>query len=406
MTYRESSCRVCGGELESILDLGSIHVSTFLRPEERPAPKVPHDLCACIDCGLVQLRHTVDPDQLYRQYWYKSGINESMVAELRDVVAAARILVPVDPDDYVIDIGANDGTLLAAYGVEGEHPIRVAYEPAKNLYQNLRPRCEALVSDYFPADSPFPLVHQAKIITSIACFYDLDDPKAFVEAIERVLHPDGVWIVQFQDWDQMRRQHAFDNICAEHLVYYTLRQFETLIDPYDLIVTDAEFRKVNGGSYRLYVRRKGHVVFPSVANMRAREYACDNWDALHQFKWDCMVARDQIRAAIQAEIDVKNTVDLYGASTKANTLLQWCGLTKAQLRYAWERSSDKLGLRTVGTDIPIVAEAIGRSDPPDALLAGIWQFRDSILRREGDYLGEGRRIIFPLPQVDVVTGGR
>jgi len=413
MTTRSvRDCRSCGGHLDTILDLGVLAVSNFPDGEldVLASPRAPLDLCACTTCRLVQLRHTVDPDTLFRDhYWYRSGINETMRAELADVVAQG--IAHVDRfafSDFVCDIGANDGTLLAEYRrhlVTRDVP-RIAFEPARNLQSALAQHAEVHIADYFP---PTRIEHRGltgrvRILTSIAMFYDLDDPSRFVEGVRELLHPQGVWIVQFQDLHQMMRATAFDNICHEHLCYYSLQSFEQLIAPHGLTVVDAEVRAINGGSYRLYVKHtpaERCVTQANVSKLRQWEADCQDWHALERFGWRVGEVKKQIRAVLDHLTDL-GPIDVYGASTKFNTLAQYCGLDGALIRQAWERSPEKVGRQTV-TGIPIVSEEAGRADPPTALLAGIWQFRESILQREAEYVAQGGAILFPLPAVDLVT---
>jgi hypothetical protein len=400
----ERPCRACGGALESVLDLGPLRLSAFPTAADAAEPPVPLDLCQCGACRLVQLRHTVDPDQLFRQYWYRSGINETMRAELADVVAAGiQAVGGLQAGDVVLDVGANDGTLLAEYRRQAPEVRvrRIAYEPADNLRDALTAHCERLVPTYYPAQA----AHwrgDVRILTSIACFYDLDDPHAFVAAVADTLTPDGVWIVQFQDLWQMLRATAFDNIVHEHLVYYALASFERLIEAHGLRVVSASRRAINGGSYRLIVRRSAYdATDGSVVALRLLEQGCEHWETLHRFAWRVGEAQREIRAALGAAYRAGQAIDLYGASTKGNTLLQYCGIGPEWLRQAWERSPEKWGRQTV-TGIPIVSEIAGRTHPPDLLLCGIWQFREAVLAREADYLRQGGRLLFPLPVVDLV----
>jgi NDP-4-keto-2,6-dideoxyhexose 3-C-methyltransferase len=391
------------------LDLGVLYLSGFPLPDGLLPDRAPLDLCQCETCQLVQLRHTVAPDALYSQYWYKSGVNETMVSELQSVAADA-ILYADDliPGEIVIDIGANDGTLLDAYELNGRHPWRIAIEPAANLQDALADHCDQLIQGYFPADAEVLLEEYSghvRVITQIACFYGLDDPRAAVEAVAQLLAPNGVWIVQFQDLAQMLKATAFDNICHEHLVYYSLGSFERLIAPYGLRVVHAEERAINGGSYRLIVQHTEVEAGDStVTGLRRAEAGCDHWLTLERFAWRVGEARKQIQAALMASRNRGRTIDAYGASTKFNTLAQYCGLGPETIRQAWERSPEKWHRQTV-TGIPIVREETGRADPPDLLLATIWQFREAILRREAAYLGQGGTILFPLPEVDLVVGG-
>lgn len=406
--YTPRLCRACAGTLDPVLALGAIQLSGYLSPEEVARPTAPLTLCSCRVCQLVQLQHTTTRDLLFEQYWYRSGVNEVMRAELHDVVESAVAMVGLAAKDVVLDIGANDGTLLSQYAAYDWGLLRVAFEPAQNLQAQLARHCERLVPTYFPgrADQIRTLAGRVKIITSIAMVYAVDHLAPFFTAIQQLLHEDGVWIVQFQDLAGMIRTTAFDNICHEHLCYFSLQSFEALAATYGLRVVDVVPRAINGGSYRLSLRHVLHAANPSVRAMRAREAGCQDWAALERFAWQVEETKRQIRATLRARVRAGQTIDLYGASTKANTLLQVCGLDRQWLRQAWERSPEKVGLRTAGTDIPIVDEETGRADPPDALLVGIYQYRDLVLGREAAYLEHGGTVIFPLPAVDIVTVDR
>jgi len=402
-------CRSCRGSLDSFLDLGSIQLSGYLEPEEDRRPRVPLVLAACVECGLVQLQDTTPRELLFERYWYQSGINEVMKAELHDVVDAARRRVPATEEYVVFDLGANDGTLLARYADERlalPKPLRVAFEPAKNLQARLQPHADMVIASYFP--DQYSVVrqfeHKVNVITSIAMFYAVNDLATFLTAVQALLHPNGVWIVQMQDLAGMLRARAFDNVCHEHLAYYSLHTFKHLVERFGLVVTDVELRQINGGSYRIYVQHPGHPVSPHVAQTLAEEAWCQEWSTLERFAWNVRQVRQQIRATLDVRRGLGQTIDLYGASTKANTLLQVCELNRNWLRQAWERSPEKIGRRTVATNIPIVSEETGRMDPPDALLVGIWQFRDAVIAREAKFLHQERgTLIFPLPSVDIVT---
>jgi NDP-4-keto-2,6-dideoxyhexose 3-C-methyltransferase len=402
-------CRTCRGPLSPVLDLGILDLPRFPLPGDPPSPRAPLDLRVCDTCSLVQLAHTVAPDLLYRQYWYRSSINEAMRQELTSIVGAALLEVSVYPQDIVIDVGANDGYLLSQYPKQRAHwqAGRIAIEPAQNLKDACAAHCEVLIPDYFPPRDGSQLQHIAgrvKILTSIAMFYGLDDPTQFVRAVDQVLHPDGVWILQLQDLAQMIETTAFDNICHEHLTYWSLSAFLWFLEScsVDLQVTHVERRAINGGSLRIVVRRRTFPIQSSVDELRVAELGSIGWQALGSFAWRV----DEVRKQIASLIDGLQTygIDLYGASTKGLTLLQVCGLGPAQIRQAWERNPEKYGRTANG--IPIVSEIRGRENPPSLLLAGIWQFREALLTRETEYLDQGGRILFPLPEVDIVSHGR
>ena len=402
---KSPGCLVCGARLQTVLDLGNLHVSAFPLPPEPDSITAPLDLTRCTGCGLVQLRDRVDPSLLYQEYWYRSAVNEVMVKELDDVVREAVALVPVGPGDRVVDIGANDGTLLHAYNTHAPSVVKVAYEPAGNLQAPLEQIADVVVPTTFPPQKAY-LPTKVKIVTSIACFYDVADPVGFAKVVAGMLAPDGVWVVQFQDLAQMIQATAYDNICHEHLLYLTLRSLNQIAAAANLHIRHAVRRTINGGSLRVFL---GHQIPVSVLPVKAlkdAEAGCESWVALERFGDRVRERREQLRSFFDAAQVQGKTIDLYAASTKANTLLQYAKLDSGMIRQAWERSPEKVGRLTVGTHIPIVSEEIGRANPPDLLLLGAWQFRDAFVRREMAYLEAGGTMLVPLPEVEFIRGAR
>lgn len=405
------SCRVCARRLASVLDLGPIIPSTYLKPDAPDPSAIPLDLCICTGCGLVQLAHTTDPEALYRQYWYRSGVNPVMEAELLDVVATVLAVRggTFSPTDLVVDVGANDGTLLAQYArFPGSRPARVAYEPAANLIPALGRIADVTFHDYFPpqiARHALP-TRGVSALTSIAMFYDLEDPRSFVREVDRILTDAGVWIVQFQDLANMVQATGYDNICHEHLCYYSLQTFRHLLEGTDLAVIATEQRAINGGSLRIIVRRAHYAqdaaVQRRVADALEAEAPWISWRALEQFAARVEDRRQQLIATVQSARAAGRAVDLYAASTKSATLLQYCGLNASHIRYAVERSPEKWGLVTAGTRIPIVSEDQWRQDPADVAVIGAWQFAESFIAREAGYLDRGGRFVVPLPDLRIV----
>jgi SAM-dependent methyltransferase len=413
---RRTRCRACNTFLMPVLSLGPINLSDFPRSAETPPahPPVPLDLMRCPSeaCGMVQLAHTTPPDWLFKTYWYRSGVNETMVAELQDIVRQAISRVSLPPElGPVVDIGANDGTLLAQYLLVAPNArlFTVAYEPAANLYEALRPRAKVLFPEYFHADASWSMFDRARIVTAVAMFYDLEDPHAFLDSITRILHPKGLFIVQQAYLPAMLQATAFDNICHEHLAYHDLHSMEALLEPHGLEVVDVEERSINGGSFRTYIQFQGVTMpTPAVANMRGKErvFFHDRSLIYETFADRVEEVRVQLQGILSAYHHSGGVVDLLGASTKGNTLLQFCGIDHTLIRQAWERSPEKHGRVYGVSGIPIVSEEVGRADRPAALLSTIWQFKEAILQREHAYLSQGGRIILPLPAVESVEHAR
>lgn len=409
-------CRVCGAtNLPVVFDLGNLAISDFLDGAEvirSPLTLVVCDVAAG-GCSFVQLAHrAVDRDVLYREYWYRSGVNEAMRAALADVTAGAEAMVGLTTGDVVLDIGANDGTLLRTYAREGV--VRVGFEPAGNLLDEARTGTDLIIPDYFTArDYERHLDNRrAKVVTSIAMFYDIEEPHVFVHDIAEILAPDGIWVVQMANLVNMLDTNGFDNINHEHVGYYSLEVMDRLVRSHGLVVRHVETNGTNGGSLRLYIGHAGAdgTVDGSVRDMLAaeRELRLGFSATYRPFARRTARLKDAVRQFVLGEIANGKVFHVYGASTKGNTILQFLELDDRHFAMAADRTPEKWGLSTVATNIPIVSEEESRAQRPDYLFVLPWHLRDAFVARESDYLRAGGRMLFPLPGPVIVgtTGGR
>ena len=402
------TCRSCeSGRLQSVLDLGNLYVSNFADvPDSGRWPRVPLDLILCQDCGLAQLRHTTPAEWLYTHYWYKSGISATMRAALADIARKAAYFAGLHAGDSVLDIGCNDGTLLRSY--EHDDVRRVGFEPAENLACEAAAGTDRIVPDFFSAR---PVAgEQFRVVTSIAMFYDLEDPRAFVADVASILMEEGVWVIEMHYLPVILECNAFDAICHEHLEYYSLSSLEPLLARHGLLVADVETNDVNGGSFRVYVvhRNSPAVSVPArrerVDAMRARERTAElvKPSVYQEFGARVRLIGAKLQEWMRNERRHGQEISAYGASTKGNTLLQVFGLDHTVIRSAAERNPEKWGKYTVGTWIPIVSEAEARAHA-DNFLVLPWHFMDEIQIREHDFLARGGKLVAPLPNLRTIT---
>lgn len=419
MTIREhKACRVCGGSLVQILSLGSQYLSNFLAPGEPDGLKAPLELALCETCRLVQLRHTAPADAMYQNYWYRSGTNQTMRQALADIAEKAENLIDLAPGDSVVDIGCNDGTLLASYQRRGIH--RIGFDPAVNMAPYSRRIAEHVVVGYFEAEAflsdPALAQRRPKVVTSIAMFYDLEDPRRFVSDVKAVLAPEGLWIVQMSYLPSMLKQNEIGNICHEHLEYYSLQAFEYLAALHEFEVVDVELNAINGGSFRVYVRHRGaaptyfgdatyrRLASDRVQSLREEELrlGLDSPATYTDFAFRVDRIKTDVMQFVEKQVRAGKRVYVYGASTKGNTLLQHFGLDHSLITAASERNPEKWGRMTVGTHIPIISEEKARQANPEFFLVLPWHFLDEFMAREKEYLRSGGRFIVPMPYFTLV----
>lgn len=404
------NCRVCGFKnLTPILSLGEMYISDFVKKENK-AEKAPLDLLLCNandgGCGLLQLKHTISHEQMYRNYWYRSGMNKTMTEELNSIAQKVQLLVNFKAGDFVMDIGANDGTLLRGYS--NQEINRIGFEPARNLKKYNKVGTTKVINDFFNYATWKKTFGKAKVkaITAIAMFYDLDYPNKFVGDIVKCLDKDGVFIIQMSYLPTMLSQNAFDNICHEHVEYYSLFSLENLLKRHNLEVFDVELNNVNGGSYRIYMKHKDNKrpVTKRVVNLRKYEkkLGLNDRKIYDQFVKRINNSKDQLTTFVKNEIANGKIIHVYGASTKGNTLLQFYNLDASLIKAAAERNTDKWGKKTIGTLIPIISEEESRKQKPDYFLVLPWHFFEEFKEREKKFLEEGGKFILPLPKFKIV----
>ena len=395
--HERTTCRASGGPLRELFDLGDLYLSQFLQPGQRPKLQpVPLRLMINDDSRLVQLSHTVNPELMYREYWYQSGTQEQMRDHLSSVVTQVLNTVRFEQGDAVIDIGCNDGTLLASY--EPSWIRRFGFDPSK-----VKPKFEGtFVNDFFRADLyDGPL---AKAVTAIAMFYDLEDPVAFCRDVAKVLDPEGVFVLEQHYLGSMLENNEIDVVCHEHLEYYDITSIEDILYEAGFDVFDVQMNNSNGGSFQVWASKadgSGHRVSPRYMEYKRHEINQNR-------RWPNFIEnvernKDELLVLLESLKRQGKRVYGYGASTKGNTLLQYCGITPELLPKIAERNPAKHGLVTVGTEIPIISEEQMREEQPDCLLVLPYHFLRSFRRREQEWEQAGGRWIMPIPEPRIIS---
>jgi hypothetical protein len=402
-------CRICNSaDFVTVLSLGEQYL-TGVFPKS-PAEKItagPLDLVWCPQCGLLQMKQSYNLGEMYGDnYGYRSGLNASMVRHLRQKIHTLELLAKPESGDLVVDIGSNDATSLKAYSGKC---LKVGIDPTGKKFREYYTDDIRLIPDFFSESAlraMFP-AQKAKIITSIAMFYDLEDPLAFVKEIESVLADEGIWHFEQSYMPAMLRTNSYDTICHEHLEFYSFRVVKNILESCDMRVVDVQMNAVNGGSFAVTACKKT-ASFPSnhpVIDWMLRQeddMALDTPKPYKEFAERVFRHRKNLTELLNALAADGKKIIGYGASTKGNVLLQFCGLSPRQIPFIAEVNSEKFGSWTPGTLIPIISEKEARAMQPDYLFVLPWHFKNSILEREKDYLSRGGKFIFPLPEIEIV----
>jgi hypothetical protein len=361
----------------------------------------------CPESGLVQMKQSYSLDEMYGDnYGYRSGLNQSMVNHLQNKVNTLLRKVKTIPGDIILDIGSNDATSLKCYPVTLR---RIGIDPTGSKFKEYYPADISLVADFFTADNfrkIFP-TGKATIITSIAMFYDLEDPVKFASDIEAVLAEEGIWHFEQSYLPSMLRTNSYDTICQEHLEYYSLIAVKYILDKANLKIIDVELNDINGGSFAVTAAKKEstHIQNKAVIRWMLEEEEKMGLNTEKPYREFAERVREHKTSLISLLNGLKKEgkrIIGYGASTKGNVLLQYCGISTKHLDCIAEVNEQKFGAYTPGTLIPIVSEAQAMAMKPDYLFVLPWHFRNNILSREKEYRAAGGKFIFPLPFIEIV----
>ena len=409
-------CRVCGNtDLVPCIDIGEQYLSSVFPTDltyRVTAVRYPLELVMCrkkedgSTCGLVQLGYRLDLTSMYDAYPYTSATNSSMTKILQDVADSGRALNHLQPEDVILDIGGNDGTLLTFFKNDGCRLLNI--DPAQNVAYVIDAPNYTAAREFFNTDA-FSAISQkkAKLIFSVAMFYHLDDPTKFARDVAECLDDDGAWIIQMAYLPAMLRTNMYDNIVHEHAGYYAAHHMKWLMEQGGLEVFDVMENDVYGGSFRTFVKKKGNTRFAPTARYQKilqRELSEGLFDpATYQaFMRRVEKTRDDLCALLKKIKEDGKTVWIYGASTKGNTILQYCGLGKDDIAAAADSNPFKVGKYIIGSDIPIKNEDEMRAAKPDFLLALPYSFVDGFMKRETELLAQGTKFIVPLQEVKML----
>ncbi len=414
MNPKITKCRVCGNaELLPAADIGAQYLSSVF-PEstdyQSRYQKYPLDLVLCKksgpkQCGLLQLGHHLDLSSMYKDYPYTSSANAAMKKILEDVVASGTALGHLKPGDTILDIGCNDGTLLSYLTGKGYDLIGI--DAAQNIQPVFQSADFHFSRGFFGAEKYRSMTSKkAALVFSIAMFYHLEDPIAFCKEVEACLDEKGAWIIQMAYLPAMLKTNMYDNIVHEHNGYYGIETMQWVMEQAGMEVFDALLNDVYGGSFRVFVKKKSNRGFAPTERLKKlldeeRKSAIFDVKTYRDFEKSVQKTRQDLQALLKKIKSEGKTVWVYGASTKGNTILQYCGLTGKDIAAAADANPFKFGRFMIGSDVPVKSEDEMRKAKPDYLLALPYSFVPAFMKREESLVKQGAKFIAPLPEVKV-----
>ena len=399
-TKKINKCRLCFNKnLKRKHDFGSHYVSNFVTKKNiKKGIKAPLNLVYCNNCKLLQLEHSAPQEIMYKKfYWYRSGVTNTMKIALKDIFLKVKKMSILKKGDTILDIGANDGTLLKYFKDDGFNTI--GCEPAKNLTNELKKNCNHVINNFWNFKYLNNILNKhklkkPKIIMAIGMFYDLEDPSKFISDAAKSLDDDGVFIAQLMCLNSMIKENDLGNICHEHLEFYSYPSLKFLFEKNGFKIIKIEENEINGGSYRIFCKKN---VKKSISYKEKTSLA-----DIKKFIKRVEKNKKTCLSFIKKCNNKGEKVFLYGASTKGNTLLQYYGIDSKMISFASERSPEKLGKYTIGSGLKIISEKAARKLNPKYFFVMPYAFIKEFIIRENKWLEKGGNFILPYPNFKVL----
>jgi len=405
------NCRVCNStDLYQFLDLGfTPPADRFLRREQLTEPETHYPLtvniCQC--CGFVQLGQVVSPEVLYRQdYPYESSITRSGQSHWNEFARTVVQRFGLGANDLVVDIGSNVGVLLSAFRANGTRILGV--DPASNIVRIAERNGVETLNDFFSLSVGQEIRKSkgpASVITGTNVFAHVDDLAGFMLSVDYLLNEKGIFIFEAPYFVNLVAQLEYDTIYHEHLSYLSLRPLVPFFRKFGMEVFDVEQRDIHGGSFRVYVARRGQQIVTNEVQRLLdleKQTLVHSIETLTAFSKQVNQNRQDLLNLLRNLKQQGKSIAAVSAPAKGMTLLNYCRLGTETLDFATEKSQLKIGRFTPGTHLPVVPDAELMERRPDYVLLLAWNFAEEIMRNLKDYREAGGKFIVPIPTIKII----
>ncbi len=397
-------CKNCKHkELIKIVKIGKQPLSGFFyKSKKKKLKNYSLDLFRCSKCNLVQLNNIVEVKKMYGlHYGYRTSVSNMMVAHLKEKIIRMSKMKILKKGDNVLDIGSNDASFLKLLGKNyNRWGIDPSAKKFKSNYKDMN-----LITNFFSKKNIIKNSPNKKmkfnLISSFAIFYDVEDPNSFCKDIEELLDDNGIWICEFSYLPLMLKNLTFDQICHEHIMYYTFTVFEKILKNNSLKVLDIKINEINGGSIEVIIskkncRRKAKKKIINKLKIDEKKIKKSSYNNFSK-------RIEKVKLDLNKFINKKYPIAAYGASTKGNIVLNYAKLNSKKISYICDANKNKFGKFTPGSNIRIIPKKKMRLLNPKYMLVLIWSFRSEIIKEELNYLKKGGNLIFHLPKFHIIN---
>ena len=401
-------CRNCKKtKFQKIINIGNQPISSFTMPKKKVLKKYPLDLFECKSCKLIQLSRVAPSNQMYGDgYGYWTGLSKLMINHMQKKI---KKLKKISNNSRVLDIGCSDPTFLDLLKKSNKNVELFAIDPSSGKFkENFKRKNINLIIDYFSKKKVDSYLKKNNIvqkkfslITSFAMFYDINDPNSFCKDINNMLSKNGKWIVEFSYFPLLLKNLTFDQINHEHVTYYTLTTFNNIISKNGLKIIDVNFNEINGGSAEVVVMKKSKKINYNYEKIKKifDEEKKITIDSYRKFNVRIQNVKNVINNFLNNN---KKKIIGYGAATKGNIILNFCGIDNKKIKMICDGNKFKWERYTPGSNIKIISKSKMRNIKPKYLFVLIWSFRSEVIKQEKKFINSGGKLIVPLPIFHII----
>ena len=399
-------CRNCKKKSFSLISkIGDQPISSIFLEKKRYIKNYSLNLFECNYCKLIQLSKIPGLQDMYGStYGYKTSISGLMVKHLKNKFNRIKKLKILQQNPNILDIGSNDGTFLNFFANDLKKKNLIGIDPSANAFTKSYNKKIKVIVNFFNKESIKNYFKNIKfsVITSFAMFYDVEDPNSFCKNIYKLLDKNGIWVLEFSYFPLLLKNLTYDQICHEHVMYYTLNTFNNIIKKNKLKIIDYSLNEINGGSIEILCSKKNSnikAMKTKIDKILIEEKKISNKD---YDKFNLRIQNSKKNLQLFLKNIKKKEIIGYGASTKGNVILNYCGISNKNIPFICDANPTKIGKFTPGSHIPIISKIKMRKINPKYLLVLIWSFRSEVIEQEKKFIKKGGKLLFPLPDFHIV----
>ncbi|MES2753387.1 MAG: class I SAM-dependent methyltransferase [Pseudomonadota bacterium] len=407
------ACQGCGAPLvRTVVDLGMQPLANSYIPLDRadaPEPVFPLHARVCDACLLVQVDSVAPPEDIFVDYAYFSSFSDSWLAHCKRYADDMAARFDLDAHSRVVEIASNDGYMLQYFVAKGV-PV-MGIEPAANVAATAIAKGVPTKVAFFGRDTAARMVEAgwaADLLAAKNVLAHVPDINDFVAGVHTMLKPKGVFTVEFPHLLNLIRQVQFDTIYHEHFTYLSLLAVKTIAERHGLKIFDVTKQPTHGGSLRVFMARAaaGHAVTGNVQAVLDEEIAAelDRPAGYEGFDARVRAVREGLLGYLARAKQNGERIVGYGAAAKGNTLLNYCGVTAADIDFVVDRNPAKQDTLLPGSHIPVRAVDALIAARPDHVLILPWNIKDEVIAQLPEVRAQGGDFVIAVPEIRVLTG--